>query len=514
MTGDNPPSFTFRRSGIAAVESKKEVKSYQGWDIRLKEDSNVDDDDDDSLSYGTRHPRNDLQVERSPSGNDHSNSYNSELDTISIRSRQEDATKHPNNIKQNQFQEQKKLVVNNGTSTFDQPVRDADMQAKKEFTERVAVPQVSSAFLENANRSVKQGTPSVAFNLNLQSREKRLTALDAGNSTTSHVNTFLTDRKNDSATQGNLSQLSVKTTDAKQVHLSNTISSLKGKAGTTLVEPLLPITTPPLTQEIVDSIAENLEIHFEVLEDFRQAVITLRNKGPTAIERNQWSIYVCITTGMELGNLVHKPQGYILPQEKSIKLTHLNGCSYKVEPTRDFKTILPGKSLEFKVHIGHTFAKSDLTPRWYIAAEGLEPRTISCTADEQLDFVLIPERRKPWDGFRNNDVPDLGKAPLLVIPTPSQIIGLNESKRLSIDGNWIVFGEPGLEEETSFLAGKYDFLLLSFVDFLDRSWLFCIYIHIVVLLRPDEGAESISKLSACMETKILSVPLQSPHDIE
>ena len=242
-------------------------------------------------------------------------------------------------------------------------------------------------------------------------------------------------------------------TDAKIVSKANKASSIVDES-MAQVDKILPTTTKPLTQEVINSIAENMEVRFEVLEDIRTAEVTLRNKGSLPIERQQWSLHFCITTGMELGHLVHRPEGYVLPGEKSIKLTHFNGCAYKLEPTRDFKAILPGNSLKFTVHVGPTIARSDLAPRWYVTADGLEPRTISNTADESLDFVFLSNRKKTWDRFKNNDVADLRKGPLLVIPTPLEITGLNDSKKLSIDSEWVVFGEPGLEEEASFLAGK------------------------------------------------------------
>ena len=221
-----------------------------------------------------------------------------------------------------------------------------------------------------------------------------------------------------------------------------------------LVNKILPTTAKSLTQEDLNNIAESLQVQFKVLEDIRRAEVSLKNKGISPIEGKLWCIHFCVTTGIELDHLVHRPEGYVLPSQKSIKLTHFNGCTYKLEPTRDFKAILPGNELKFVLHVGPTLAKSDLVPRWYVTADGLEPRTISNTADESLDFVVLSERRKAWDRFGNNDVTDLKKAPLLVVPTPLEIVGLNESLKLSIDSEWVVLGEPGLEEETSFLAGK------------------------------------------------------------
>ena len=219
------------------------------------------------------------------------------------------------------------------------------------------------------------------------------------------------------------------------------------------VDKILPTTAKSLTQDDLNNIAENMQVQFKVLEDIRTAEVSLKNKGISPIEGKLWCIHFCVTTGIELAHLVHRPEGYVLPSQKSIKLTHFNGCTYKLEPTRDFKAILPGHELKFVIHIGPTLAKSDLVPRWYVTADGLEARTISNTADESLDFVVLSER-KVWDRFGNNDVTDLKKAPLLVVPTPLEIAGLNESLKLSTDSEWVVLGEPGLEEETGFLAGK------------------------------------------------------------
>ncbi|XP_022798200.1 uncharacterized protein LOC111336384 [Stylophora pistillata] len=213
-------------------------------------------------------------------------------------------------------------------------------------------------------------------------------------------------------------------------------------------------TAEPMTQEILDRIAEDMEVRFEVLEDIKKAKVTLRNKGMKPINANRWSIHFCVTTGMEHRHLVHKPEGYVLPNQTSIKLTHFNGCAYKLEPTKDFKAILPGNSLEFTVNIGPTIARSDLGPRWYVAAVGLQSKVISNTAGESLDFVLLSRGKRPWDRFRHNDVEDLGTAPLLVIPTPLEILGLNVSRKIHIDNEWIVVGELGLENEAKFLADK------------------------------------------------------------
>lgn len=240
---------------------------------------------------------------------------------------------------------------------------------------------------------------------------------------------------------------------AKNNRTSSKVLNRSNADMSTPVQPALLTSMSALTQSVLDSIAANMVVRFEVLNNFEKAVISLRNGGRTKIERNRWAMYICLFRGMEHDQLAHNPRGYVLPGAKSIKVTHMNGCAYKIEPTKDFQTIFPDKSLEFMVRIGNTDVKSEVSPRWYIAADGLEPRVIPNTANEQLDFVLIPPKNA-FDRFKHHDVADLGKAPLLVIPTPWQISAMNESNKLLIDDSWIVAGEQGLEEETIFLAGK------------------------------------------------------------
>ena len=409
----------------------KEVIDEKELDkLHLKEVSNEDEGENVTLQ-----PRIDAQFERIPDAN------NSQLtDTPSKLNIREEHSDESNRL----TKELQKSVVDNETSAIQNRIRDGDnVQANEDmkFTTTAIAAQVTSPLLGNSNVSIKQLKPSDSLDPHSQLKEEKV-VLYAEDTSNIAAKISLTDETN------------LNITNEQSVSKSST--SEIANQSTAHVKPTLLTTIPPLSQSNIDSIATHMEVRFEVLEDFHKAVITLQNKGPTPIERNRWAIYACLTIGMELGNLVHKPEGYVFPRAKSLKLTHLNGCSYKIEPTRDFQTILPGKSLEFTVNIGATLARSDIAPRWYTAAEGLEPRVISNTASENLDFVLIPKKRKFFDSFRNNDVADLGKAPLLLIPTPAQIIGLNVSKKLSIDGDWIVYGDPGLEEETSYLAGRQE----------------------------------------------------------
>lgn len=399
-TGDNLLVFTALKGNKSEVIHQL-LKGLER-DFLLKEFSKVDNDESpsDRQTLGTH-------LERGESTN---NNFELNLET-------------PSNAKHSESKEQN-LSPNRGDNVQD--VRNVN---------------VTKAEVANASSSVSLDKHS---------------QLDYGRRLSENSSTTL----NKGISKTNITIKSLVMTELVTTVLSNvTGAALNAMVKTSGVAKQTSFLTPtmPLTQHIIDSIAQNMEVRFDILQSFNIAVITLINKGSASIRRNLWAIYVCIATGLELGHLVHREDGYVLPDKKSIKLTHLGGCSFKIEPTKDFKAIPPGKSIEIMVHIGLTESRSDLAPRWYVAADGLEPRIIPNTASEALDFVFFPpKRRKSWDSFVNCDAADLGSAPLLVIPTPSEVVGFNATNKLSVDGNWIVLGEPGLEGETSFLAGNYN----------------------------------------------------------
>ena len=100
-------------------------------------------------------------------------------------------------------------------------------------------------------------------------------------------------------------------------------------------------------------------------------------------------------------------------------------------------------------------ARSDLAPNWYVAGEGLEPRTIANTAGEGLDFVFDTSSKRPWDLYSSVTAADLGHAALLVIPTPEKIVSINKTWFVSITKAWTACGTERLRNELDYLAGKY-----------------------------------------------------------
>ena len=232
-----------------------------------------------------------------------------------------------------------------------------------------------------------------------------------------------------------------------------------------------------MTQEDIDNLAKNLDIQYEVLTNLRPlktylAQMTFTNKGSSAIKKDNWAIYLCVIYMVEPDHLLHNPKGYVLPGGSGIKFTHISGCLHKLQPTNGFQDLAADDSLTFQYNASWwSVARTDTMPRWYVAADGLEPKTIDSTDGEKLDFVADFVTEKQWKRypddqydpytpekrFEADNIADLGKAPLNVIPTPVQVDYKGDSKRLSLkDEGWKVYAQKGLEEEAKFLAGKFN----------------------------------------------------------
>ena len=219
------------------------------------------------------------------------------------------------------------------------------------------------------------------------------------------------------------------------------------------------------------------------------AKITLTNKGKTPITYGNWSVYFCNIRMVESEHLKHNPAGYVIPGNSGIKFTHINGCLHKFETTSDFKEITTGKSLTFKFKADHwSVARTDVMPRWYVSAEGLSPRMIKNTDDEELKFVGMFDSREKWkrstkdvynpytpkQRYDKDFISDLKSTPYDVIPTPVKVT-LDKSSGVTITSEWTVYIQAGLENEAAPLKGMFNVSgQLVFIWFVTESFLTCI----------------------------------------
>lgn len=218
-----------------------------------------------------------------------------------------------------------------------------------------------------------------------------------------------------------------------------------------------PLCIHGLCQAVIDNMAENLKLYFDVLSPER-AQITLFNGGSDPIRNGKWAIYICVLGIIQEQQLSNNPEGYVLPGGSNFKMTHINGCLYKLEPLSQFQSIESGDGMKVQFNTTLFRARCNLTPNWYIASDGLEPRTIANTAGEDLGFVFSFDKLT-WDEFSTAHVVDLGHAPYMVIPTPKELFITDNTRKVSVGEEWRVYGEKGLENEVHFLASKRDLCL-------------------------------------------------------
>lgn len=206
-----------------------------------------------------------------------------------------------------------------------------------------------------------------------------------------------------------------------------------------------------LNQADIDSMADNMKIYFDVLSP-NTVQITLYNKGLSPITRGKWAVYVCMLGVLDYDHLANNPKGYVLPGGSNLKLTHINGCLYKLEPLVRFKPFASGQPIKLKFNSSFVRARTDLAPNWYVAAEGLMPKTIANTAGEDLSFVFS-SNKWTWDPFRAQSVPDLRHAPNMLIPTPREIPMVDKTRKVILSPEWCIYEQMGLENEAKYLTG-------------------------------------------------------------
>lgn len=226
----------------------------------------------------------------------------------------------------------------------------------------------------------------------------------------------------------------------------------------------------------MDYIANHLDIRYDVVDNFQdtwksyRVRMTLENTGSKPIPNGLWAIYLCHIRVIEPAHTKHNSNGYVIPGSHGIKVTHIDGCQHKFEPTTSFSGLAGFQSLVVDFDAENwDVARTDVMPNWYIAAEGLQARTITSTAGEDLSFVgpfdapnkwkrIISDRYDPYTPQKRysiNNIIDFKKPGQLIVPSPSETIGLDEMKKINLGtGDWSIIASAELSNEASFLAGN------------------------------------------------------------
>lgn len=224
----------------------------------------------------------------------------------------------------------------------------------------------------------------------------------------------------------------------------------------------------------------NLKVRYDVIDNLQtsledksktyRAKITLTNEGATDITVGDWALYLCSIRMIEQEHTAHNSQGFVLPGGQGITVTHINGCLFKFAPNNDFRTMKHNDRLILAFNASFWCAsRTDVMPNWYIAADGLQARTITSTAGEKLSFVGAFDTSKKWKRFPSDlynpytpkerlelrVVKDLKMAPNIVIPTPIEVEQDNTKRKAFFGtGDWIVVAPKELDTEAKYLASK------------------------------------------------------------
>lgn len=243
---------------------------------------------------------------------------------------------------------------------------------------------------------------------------------------------------------------------------------------------LVPVLIRGVDQSDINSMVSNLKVRYDVIDNLQtslkdmrktyRAQITLTNEGALDITTGDWALYLCSIRMIEQENTVHNSQGFDLPGGQGISVIHINGCLFKFAPNKDFQTMKHNDSLVLAFNASFwCVSKTDVMPNWYIAADGLQARTIISTAGEKLSFVGPFETSRKWKRFPSDLydpytpekrlelglVKDLKRAPNIVIPTPVEVEQYNTKRKAFFGtGDWIVVAPKELDTEANYLASK------------------------------------------------------------
>ncbi len=214
---------------------------------------------------------------------------------------------------------------------------------------------------------------------------------------------------------------------------------------------------------IVDHMAQYLHIRLNVM-NYGLTKLTLTNAGNIALPTKNWQMYFYYSFFIKSVNNV--PLGKNIDKH-GIRITHINGDLYCMEPTAAFKYLLPDRRIELYLQSSRIIARTDVMPNWYVVSCGV-PRILNCTKDEAITFVgpfdspnkwtIHPDNRSnsytPEQRYSLNKVEDLRKVVRPVMPTPVELT-ISDASTLTIDPqSWVIISKQGMEQEAAYLSGK------------------------------------------------------------
>ncbi len=222
-----------------------------------------------------------------------------------------------------------------------------------------------------------------------------------------------------------------------------------------------------------------------------------------------WELQFCSIRLLEPNRIF--PSGSQLG-DSGLWVHHTAGCHHKIVPGDGFQGLSPGETLRVPFYGEHwVVSRTDVMPNWYVVDPDSEPRVVSSTSGETLNWVRAFDSENKWKrqpGDRYDpyewderlsmiDYRDLGDVGVPFLPTPYDL-DLSSSSRLNIrTGDWrVAFATEDIRNEAEYLAGKCEVrkMLLSMclknigIDgncFHTRSDIFALEIDIIKKIAGD-----------------------------
>lgn len=244
-------------------------------------------------------------------------------------------------------------------------------------------------------------------------------------------------------------------------------------------------------QNVLDYVSEHLKIEYQLLRNEEKSFLVhlkLKNEGSRTIEPCCFTIFFYHFNALDAVNLHKKKTPYAsryfrndtvrnpLYPSSDFEVRHINGNSYRLDMTKEFKGLLPGEEMTI-VLTGFRWivSRSTIIPNWYVASSipSSQPRLIHSTAGDDLGFVAPFDSREktsrsandslrplsPPQRFEKFRIKDIHDSLDDILPTPSLVKRPAVPKELKVESEiFKIYYSRGLKNEATYLKGKEFFI--------------------------------------------------------
>ncbi|KAK3101772.1 hypothetical protein FSP39_006235 [Pinctada imbricata] len=197
--------------------------------------------------------------------------------------------------------------------------------------------------------------------------------------------------------------------------------------------------------------------------------IDLTNTGPYSLDLGNLSAKIYFNSFHLLEPDHISPKGsYVLPGQ-GIKVTHVKGTLFSLEPTDSLTAIGPNETVSINILAkGSAVSKSDIPPNWYVAIENYKPAVLQSTKPGKQfvsNFVTPAQWKRnrndtynpptPEERFEHYTVSTPSGDEKTIIPTP-EFIQIRKENIVEVH-NFTIYATSEVEQEAKYLAAKLNF---------------------------------------------------------